>query len=209
MDRNALELKIKANEVKMGELRVEAKAKLDAIHKINGENDKLIDRLVLTYTDEELFADSDKLRKLFDYAFFNSGASNRAKKLMVPHENVSYGRIDGRDDFFNLPGFVLHLSYKQDVTEVVKIIRDWVAKFALGRPDIVIGVVDHTLSQFGFYRLHYFVDDEIGDMHEVSFTRFSRTESRFNGNLIECLEYLAEHAYYEGPEPDDEWGGNE
>lgn len=155
-------------------------------------------------SDEEVLA-SEELRAWVcaEYDHGGSACYNRYQELAKPRtRNLTLGGYDAREEYDGqyLPMITLLLDYRQDLTEVETALGDWAALWALGRPDIRLGVMDVSCSYNGSWSV--FWDLETGAA-EVRIRVYGRDTTKCEGTLAEALTYIAEHAWYQGG-PDSE-----
>lgn len=197
-DRETLEHRIAFLGVELDAARHDLQVAQERVTDLYGEQKRARDQLFESFTDEELLADDALLVRLCQASYSGEKASERKNKLMDPGvEGVGITGYDGRDEYREkvLPNLQLTLRYRQDVEPVAAGIEAWTKRFALGRTDIRIGVMDHTLSEGGFWFAHY---DLATGTTTLFFQSYGRATERFAGTLRAALKYLAEDAWYEG-----------
>jgi hypothetical protein len=120
--------------------------------------DEYLDRHLATLTDEQIMGDEPLLRRVLKEAFYHRGASKIVHRLYsTGRQDVVAENVDGRDEWEGsaLPALDLRLIEGQDVEELEGAIQAWAGTWALGRPDLRIGITERTLSRWGGYHLIY------------------------------------------------------
>lgn len=159
--------------------------------------DEALDAHLATLTDEQIMGDEQLLRQVLREAWSHSGASRIVKRLYATgRQDVTVGGVDGRDEWADdvLPALQLHLTQHQGVAELEEAIKAWASTWAMGRPDLHIGITERTLSRWGSYHILYrpgkVVAELVGPYGREILT----------GPLRACLERAASDCYYLNPD---------
>lgn len=164
----------------------------------------LMETRLRSLTDEEILADEGLLRWLLKHACYNSDAYDRARLLQAHGRPDLYlTGVDGRDEYANqgLPLLCLTLVRDQPVTDLAPVVREWYARWALGREEVPIDILEHTGSEHGSWTAFW---KPATDEGYVRLRRWGRDEDKYRGPLIGLLDYVARNAWLR--QSPDEWG---
>lgn len=170
---------------------------IDAAHEelraLRELRDEALDAHLATLTVGDILNDEALLRRVLREAFHHSGASKIVHALYATgRKDLATEGIDGRDEYAAdvLPALQLQLTRNQDVEELEQAIRAWADKWALGRTDLRISILERTLSRWGSYHLVWPVGKVCGVLEGPYGSEI------LSGPLRVLLERAASEYYY-------------
>lgn len=186
-----------------------------AEHKVTGDRVKalwdgqtgLMEARLAALTDEEVLADEGLLRWLLKHSCYNSAAYDRARELQAHGRADLYlTGVDGRDEYASqgLPLLCLILVRDQSVTDLAPVVRDWYARWALGREEVPIDIMERSASQNGSWAAYW---KPATDEGYVRVRRYGQEEEKYRGPLIGLLDYVARNAWCKRTV--EEWGDSD
>lgn len=184
--------------------RAEHKATGDRMRALWKAQTGLMEARLRSLTDEEILADEGTLRWMLKHACYNGDAYDRARKLQAHgRQDLYLTGVDARDEYANqgLPVLCLILVRDQSVTDLAPVVRDWYARWALGREEVPIDIMEHAASERGSWMALW---KPATDEGYVRVRRYGRDEEKYRGPLIGLLDYVARHAWVKRTA--DEWG---
>jgi hypothetical protein len=193
-------------DAEMDALREQYRAINDQLVAAHELRDEVVTARLAELTDEQIMADETLTRWLFRESWSHSGAADR-KRVLVRMDAEGAGdpdSYDGRDEYAAdvLPPISVALVKGQDVAPLADAIRAWVQRWALGRPDVPVSIMERTLSEHGSYGGMY---DIASDTMCLRIIRWGREEELANGPLEEVLAYMASEFWYRKPGADGSW----
>lgn len=152
-------------------------------------------------TDAEIMA-SDELR-LWLCGLSGQEAYKRYRALQeqgLP-ESLRVAGQDGRDEWYGyqLPCLYVALKRRQSVEGLPDIIRAWAERWALGRPDMPLLIIEQSLSANSSWQMHWNITS---DVCRVEKQTYGITSVVYDGHLADALAWVARHAWYEDPDDD-------
>jgi hypothetical protein len=174
--------------------------------------DAAVDLKLELLTDEQIMGNEATIRWMCRESYWHNGAGNRKKalqKVTLAAEGVGdLSGYDGRDEYAQdvLPCIPLALVKGQDVAPLAAAIRAWAAVWALGRPDVIVDVMERTLSSRCSYGGRY---DVAADTLYLRTLTYGREELVKDGPLEEVLAYMAEHVWYRKPGSEGAWDSDD
>lgn len=146
-------------------------------------------------SDEELLSDFETLKFLFAESYSATWAHRRVEQLCETNNpNVKKSGVDGRDEFFGFPCIQIMLDENQDITDVAQTIREFFKKFALGREEVSIGILEYDLSLYASWSITYDVKKDTGKINQL---RYGHNTIVLEGSLESVLEWAAKNRPYQ------------
>lgn len=158
-----------------------------------------VTELLNTLTNEDL-----KRNDYYWFRFFtkegdyNLTIHNRMHAMYKPSiRGINVDGFDGRDEYWPqmLPSVQLMLNKGQDIAAVHAHLLAWCQNWALGRPDLIIDILEHDLSEYGSWNLYYDIKKDHGQVYRNN--RSAKYNIAAEGTLWMCLEYIAKELWYE------------
>lgn len=149
-----------------------------------------------TLSDAAIMQDEALLRRVLREAFNYSAPSQVVHRLYATtRQDIVAEGIDGRDAYLNdsLPALQLRLKYRQAIGDVAEAMRSWARVWALGRPDLRVGIMERDLSRWASYKLVWRLN---GGQCEVRSSDYG--SPIVEGPLEDCLRYIAENLWLDG-----------
>lgn len=154
-------------------------------------------------TDEEILGSEDLRRWVCKLS--GQDAYQRYRRLQeqdLPRGLWVEGQ-DGRDEWYGqqLPILRVGLQRRQPVEGLPDAIRAWADRWALGRPDMPLSIIEQSLSVNGSWSM---VWDIASDACRVEQVYYGSRRTKHDGHLADALAWVARHAWYEDPNADDD-----
>jgi len=146
-------------------------------------------------TDEEILASEELRRWICGLSGREAHARYRRLQNQGLPEGLSVEGQDGRDEWYDkqLPILRVALQRRQEVGEIAQAVRQWAKVWALGRPDMILSVLEESLSAGGVWSIEW---DMRTDKATVVRLRYGSREERFVSTLEPALNYVAYNAWY-------------
>jgi hypothetical protein len=160
--------------------------------------DAAITERLAELTDEQILGDPALRSWALSVHGYHQGAYRRVRRLATPAiPEIIINGVDGREGYEDHLRPTVALEHNSDLSVVGAELVLWERTWGMGRPDLPIDVLEHTLSAHGSYTIRW------APSANVAVLRRNRSEV-FAGSLRAVLAYVAKHHPYNNGRYDDE-----
>ncbi len=189
------DLTVEQYDDRMEELGAQLAELQEQFKAVREARDEAVSARIAGWSDADIMGDEQRLRWVLQESFYHSDASKRVHVMYATgRKDVVAESVDGRDEVEGavLPALQLRLSYRQPVGELAEAMRSWAATWALGRPNLVVGILEHTLSRWASYGLLWDLKTGRAALRSNGYRELKE------GPLEELLAVIAEDYWLEG-----------